>query len=274
MSEYTNSPVDDIVVVKAGTSVLSYQTVLEKELLYRPAFRNIGQEVTRLAQEDRHPIVVSSASISAGFAFTGQGSENDRSKMPVRELQRLSSLGHWHLMRTWNEAIKDQAVGSLLITEHELSVKEEREELLEVLNTMLQHKDIPIVNENDSITHEEITFGDNDILAAKLVGRMALSPLFGNNINLVLLTDRVGLCEYPDDESSRIPVVHDIKSVEEIAGNGGPSSRGGMKSKLKAAEIANEAGVDMYIAHGKMTDVLKRTFRGETGTYFPAKTTS
>lgn len=100
MSENIPDAINDIVVVKAGTSILSYQTVLNKEHLYHPAFRNIGQEVIHLAQEDRHPILVSSASISAGFAFAGKEAEHDRSKLSVRELQRLSSLGHWHLMRT------------------------------------------------------------------------------------------------------------------------------------------------------------------------------
>ncbi len=266
MSEINPEIIDDIVVVKAGTSILSYNTVLGKELLDPRAFKNIGEEVVSLSDENLHPIVVTSASIAGGLAFT------DLKERPesIPELQRLSSLGHRHLMNYWDRALPNKITGSLLITEHELADEGEREELLIVLHTMLGQGDIPVINENDAITHKEITFGDNDILAARLVGRIASSERFGDNISLVLLTDRVGLCEDPSDPTTLISQVDNVNDVMHLAGRAGPGSKGGMKSKLLAADILRSSGVDMYIADGTLPNVLERTFSGDTGTYFPA----
>lgn len=261
---------DNVVIAKGGTSVLTYKnSFFDKQYFDMNSFQNIAKEVSGLSDAGKHPAVVSSAGIVGGMLVSGTEKRPDpNTEMP--ELQRLSSLGTRHLLNTWDQSFKDKNIGGVFITSQELEHDEERNELMAVTHSMLRHGDVPIFNENDTITHAEISFGDNDILAARLAGKIATSELFGDNVSLVIFTDVDGVLEDPSNPKTRIELITDIDSYMPIAGDGGTYTKGGMKSKLEAAAIATAAGVDVWICNGRTENVLEKAFAGETGTYLPA----
>jgi glutamate 5-kinase len=192
------------------------------------------------------------------------------------ELQWLSCVGWPLILKEWAAALDGRTTGGILLTKSNLDLASSREEALRTVYTGLVREGRPIINENDAITHNEITFGDNDILAAILAARMVgHSALFGANIRVVILSDVNGVRKNRDDPSTRIHVINHIRNYEHLAGGvGSANATGGMASKFKAAEIVTEAGMHMYVAHGRTDGVLEDVLSGEsrtTGTEFLPK---
>ena len=130
---------------------------------------------------------------------------------------------------------------------------------------------VPIVNENDAITHDEIAFGDNDTLAARFAVKIKQSQLFGGEVALVILSDVDGVYENIADNSSLIREIKNVDSyahvVTGVVSDGGT---GGMQTKFNAARIACRHGVDVYISNGQTEDVIRKTLMGALGTRFVA----
>jgi glutamate 5-kinase len=189
----------------------------------------------------------------------------------MHELQRLASIGWRQILNAWDAALGQKTIGELLLTQKELGLKHEREEVLRVTHALLSHDDIAVANENDAITHEEIAFGDNDTLAAAFAAKLRHSSLFGNNVRLVLLSDIDGVYADVGEASSVISTIENITAHEHLAqGAINSSGTGGMITKFTAARIANENGIDMWIANGRVEDAIERTLKGELGTRFLA----
>ncbi|MDB5185276.1 MAG: glutamate 5-kinase [Candidatus Saccharibacteria bacterium] len=243
-----------VLVIKVGTS-----THMDSRALC-----SIGAQVAERNRQGLGTIIVSSGAIAAGMKATGV---TERSK-DMTELQRLASIGWRHNLNNWASVLGNITTGGMLVTRRELDLESERHELIEVTRTMLSHGDIVIANENDVISHEEIAFGGNDMLAATYAAKLAGSGLFAS-VGLILLSDIDGLYSDVNDATSVIRSVENVNDVMHFAGGAGSlNGIGGMKTKLQAAQIANDAGVTMWIANGRTDNVIEHALAGEIGTTF------
>ena len=230
-------------------------------------FERIGRQILNLKARGMHIVLVSSAAITAGMATAGLLTRPSRQTL-MPELQRLASIGWRQVLNAWSQALPGQIVGELLLTQHELQLNNERSELLRVTYALLGHGDIVIANENDAIAHEEIAVGDNDKLAALFATQLQRSKLYGN-VRLVLLSDVDGLYADKEDSGTLIRVVDDVSSQEHIAGDAGSANgTGGMKTKLAAANLANQSGMTMWIANGRTDNAIEQVLNGQIGTEF------
>lgn len=186
------------------------------------------------------------------------------------EKQALAAVGQGLLMRAYEESFGswDQPVAQILLTREDLSDRRRYLNARQTLLTLLRWGVVPVVNENDTVTVEEIRFGDNDTLSAR-VAAAASADL------LVLLSDVPGLftADPRQDPTARlIPVARPADMEAAKAGRpGSPLGTGGMQTKLEAARIASRCGIPMVLAGASVPGVLAGILAGEpVGTFFPA----
>jgi glutamate 5-kinase len=251
-----------IVVVKLGSSVVAdhageVRTELLEALCDAVAARySAGDDV----------IVVTSGAIARGMRLMG---------LPVRpsameELQAASAVGQGKLYRHYDELLQARGVRSaqVLLTFFDMSARTHYLNARHTLRKLLDWRVVPVINENDTTTTDEISFGDNDFLAAQV------AILIGAD-RLVLLTDTGGLytADPRDDPSARL--VEEVRDLDELDGydisvSSSPLGSGGMRSKVVAAEMATAAGIPVAIASGVERGEAERALAGEpAGTRFP-----
>lgn len=252
-------------IVKVGNGVLTEKGEDGSICFNEEAFREMGDEIS----EAGNTVLVSSVAITAGMMLTGmRGRPDPETEMP--ELQRMATIGWREVHNMWDRAITARATGALLLTRQELGIEDSRCEALHTIEALLRHGDVPVINENDGIAHDEIAFGSNDILAAHLAARMQESEMFGT-VRLYLLTDVDGVYKDKDDPDTRIPIIANTDEYRHLANDtDDPELKiGGMASKFDAADIAKAAGVDMWI-YNPADGQRDRALNGGIGTYFPA----
>ncbi|MBI5906904.1 hypothetical protein HY857_02510 [Candidatus Saccharibacteria bacterium] len=263
----------DNLIIKAGSDVLWGENG-QTQNSHRN-FQVIGKQLIDLPERKVNPldpIFVTSGGIRAGMSRVGlEDRPSKTTQMP--ELQRLACIGWLHLLSIWDRHLEERVIGGMLLTRRELDENtREREEALKTIYTMLYHGDLPIINENDAVTHEEIAFGDNDLLAASLGVAIKESSMFGRLVGLVVLSTSPGLCIDKRDPSTRVARVNDVDLVRHLVDDDSREiSNGGMNSKLAAAELLTNAGIDMWVANGWEEDAIQRAMNGEIGTHFVAK---
>ena len=249
------------VTVKVGTSTLAYPTGrlnirhVEELVKVLSDLKNAGHEV----------ILVSSGAIGMGIGKLGLTERP--TDMPTK--QAAAAVGQCELMYTYDKLFTDynHVVAQILLTGADFEHEQRRINLENTLFRLLELGSIPIINENDTIATEEISVGDNDTLGA-IVAKCVRSDL------LVILSDIDGLytADPRKDKNARfISQVDEITTeIEALAGGSGSSlGTGGMATKLHAAHIATEAGVDMVIANGARPAVLYDIVDGKrVGTRF------
>ena len=239
-----------LVVVKVGTRVLTRRDgSLDDERV-----KAIADQLAELRARGRRVVLVSSGAVAAGMGRL----EMDRRPSNVAELQAAAAVGQSRLIESYDRALAAHGLhaAQVLLTAEDL---QDRSRYLNVRNTLLalfRFGAIPIINENDTVSVDElqISFGDNDRLAA-LVTNLLRAPL------LVLLSDVEGLFDGdPADSGAQLlPVVTDLAGAQEtlVHDRSGQSlSTGGMASKLQAARIATSAGESVVIANGRRDNVL------------------
>ena len=186
--------------------------------------------------------------------------------------QACAAVGQCELMYTYDKLFSEynHTVAQILLTAPDLTVAERHEKFTATLNKLISFGVLPIINENDTVSTEEIEFGDNDTLAAKVAASASADVL-------VLLSDINGL--YSSDPKKN-PDAKLIESVYEIDtdimaladGAGSELGTGGMITKLRAAKIATESGTDMIIMNGNDPDLLYSVAESKAvGTRFYAK---
>lgn len=256
-----------IVVIKVGTSTLISRTDSGSYQLNAAAYNRVARQILELRRSGRDVVLVSSSAIGAGLAATNQAVRPSQHHMP--ELQRLASIGWRHVLNAWANALPGVVVGELLLTRNELHQDKESGEALRVLHALLEADDLPIINENDAITHEEIAFGDNDSLAAVVAVTVKKSPLFSDDISLVILTDVDGVFEDISDPSTLVSEITDIEQYVALAqGPGSENATGGMITKFAAASIARASGIETYIANSSVDTAISQVLAGSGGTRF------
>jgi glutamate 5-kinase len=247
------------IVVKIGSALLVDQRGLKTEWLDA-----LGADLAALAAGRRDLLVVSSGAIALGRRVL----DLPRGPLKLEESQAAAAIGQIALARAWSETLQRHGftAGQILLT---LGDTEERRRYLNArstIGTLLKLGAIPIINENDTVATSEIRYGDNDRLAARVASMMGADLL-------VLLSDVDGLYTAPpatNPDARFLPVVERVTpEIEAMAGSAGSElSRGGMKTKVEAAKIANAAGATMLIAHGHEDHPLRRVWDGARCTWF------
>lgn len=243
------------IVLKLGTSVLTKGTAR----LNRQRMLELVQQVSALHNDGRELIVVSSGAQTAGrerLEFPDLGKS-----VPAKQM--LSAVGQSHLMHVYQDLFEIFSinVAQILLTRDDLSHRVRYLNARDTLETLIEQKIIPVVNENDTIATEEIRVGDNDNLSA-LVASVVDADL------LIILTDQPGIFT---DDPRKNPEAALIQNVTQITDNlfqlaGGVGSSvgtGGMVTKIQAAQIASRSGIKTIIASGSEPQVLSRIASGE-----------
>ena len=249
------------IVIKVGSSLLVDS---ERGRLKQDWLAALAADIAQLHGQGRDMLVVSSGAIALGRAVLGLPS----GALRLEDSQAAAAVGQIALARTWSEVLGSYSItaGQVLVT---LQDTEERRRYLNARSTigkLLEWRAIPVINENDTVATNEIRYGDNDRLAAR-VATMASADL------LVLLSDVDGLYNAPpaDNADARfVPVVERITpAIEAMAGAAGSElSRGGMQTKIEAARIATQAGTHMLIASGRLAHPLSALAQGGRCTWF------
>lgn len=252
----------DLIIIKVGTNTLVDH---DYDALHHEVFARLGSEIRALQRQGYAVVLVSSGAISAGVLHDAKKREHVQD---VTELQRYAARGWDTVVQQWKAFLGEARVSSTLLTKRELHNDTMRAQICSVILCCLAHGDTFLVNENDTISNDEITFGDNDQLAAELGVALQKEANFAS-IKLVLLTNTNGLYADVHDESSRIATVRSVEDVaRHINDTHDAHSRGGMSSKLQAVARAREARIETYIANGRAARVLHDTLAGKAGTKF------
>jgi len=251
------------IVVKVGTSVLTGGT----RNLSLPHMVELVRQCAELHHQGHEVIICSSGAVAVGRARLGFP------KLPatVANKQMLAAVGQSRLMLTWERFFEIYSIhiGQILLTHGDVESRHRFLNAQDTMNTLLEHRIIPVINENDAVATDEIKIGDNDNLSA-------LVAILGNADLLIMLTDQPGLFTADPREHPDAQLIHEVDVIDEnlLALAGGSRSGlgvGGMATKLQAAAVARRAGVDAVIAAGTEPDVLTRIAGGEAlGTHFAA----
>lgn len=249
------------IVVKVGTSTLTHGTGrinirrIEKLCKILSDIKNAGNEL----------ILVSSGAIGMGVGKLNM--ETKPEDMPTK--QAAAAIGQCELMYLYDKLFREynHIVAQMLITGLDFSNEESHRNFQSTLNRLLELNAIPIINENDTIATQEISVGDNDTMGA-IVAINAGADL------LIILSDIDGLYTYDPHDNPDAQLIDTVFSITpeiaNLAGNKGSElATGGMITKIHAAEMSMEAGIDMIIANGSHPELLYKILDGEkVGTKF------
>ncbi len=225
------------------------------------AWQRMADEVAALRREKRQVVIVSSGAIALGVARLGL---TTRPK-DMAWLQAAAAAGQSTLMQRWDAAFEPRGIvaAQVLLTHADLADRARTNNARNALAALLEAGAVPVINENDAVSVEEIKFGDNDQLASMVV------PLAEADV-LLLLSDVEGLL---DDAGRRVRFVRSIaREAKQFAGASRSGvGTGGMISKLEAARRATLAGASVVIAPARQPGVLSAVLGGhDVGTLFPA----
>lgn len=211
--------------------------------------------------------------VSSGAIATGVGKLNLREKpRDIAGKQAMAAIGQCELMYLYDKefSLYNHTVAQILLTAPDLDSPDRHKKFENTIEKLLEYGALPIINENDTVATEEIEFGDNDTLAARVAASVSAELL-------VLMSDIDGLYTadpHKNPDASLIPAVYEIdEKIEAISGGAGSAlGTGGMATKIKAAKIAMTAGCDMIIANGSKPELLYNVIDGKDfGTRFYAK---
>ncbi len=257
----------NLIVVKIGTSSLTNN----KGEISSDKIKKHVHEIAELRKKGNGVIIVTSGSITAGYKSLGY---IERPKT-ITARQAAASVGQGLLIEEYTRYLLQKGfVGAqLLLTRRDFADKRCYQNAYNAMDVLLKRGAVPIVNENDTVSIEELQFGDNDMLSAQVAG------LVHANL-LIMLTDVDGLYSANPDKdlnARRITYVEKITpDIEAIAGSVGSAfGTGGMRSKIKAAKIASMAGVPVFICDHKEENVMIKALEKKAkGTYFEACNTN
>lgn len=247
-------------VIKVGTNALAR----EDDTLDVDRVAHLAEQLHRVRLTGRKVVLVSSGAVSAGMQLL------KLAKRPkdLPHLQAAAATGQAHLIHLYDDALRSYGyhAAQMLLTGNDFKHRNRYLNVRNTLNTLFEYPVIPIINENDTVSVEEIKFGDNDHLAA-MVCNLLVSPL------LVLLTSVDGL--YDGDPSSSearvIPLVDSWDDQLQKLAQPFKTSRGtgGMHSKLEAVRMATKVGENVILANGKTPSIIDRILAGDdVGTLF------
>jgi len=253
---------DKPIIIKIGSAVLTKsQGQIDENVI-----KNLCDNIAKLKAQNYSFAIVSSGAIQAGMEVVQQKNKS----LKLRKKQALAAIGQVHLMQIYKKYfLKHQIdIGQILLSHEDFK---HRNSFLNTRSTLKQLLDldiIPVINENDTVSTEEIQFGDND----------RLSVLIANAIEsdqVIFLSTTDGLMNFKN-KKEKIDCVDQIDdSIFAMAKGGNKMGSGGMGSKLIAIDTLNKAGKSAWLANGKEKNILNKLFNHTNiGTYFKARTTN
>ena len=247
-------------VVKVGSALLADSS--------SDIFQSLSQEIAALMKQDVEVVLVSSGAIALGLSQLGL--KKRPHTLPL--LQAAAATGQTSLMSKWQTHFEksDISLGQILLTHGDMRDRKRYLNAKFALEALLQKRVLPVVNENDTVSVEEIRFGDNDALAADVASLLSC-PL------LVLLTRAEGVMTEPPEESSSAQRIGEIQTPGDLSaynlGTANTLGTGGMQTKLIAANAAQQHGSATVIADGRKSGILSSILAGEDiGTFVPGPT--
>ena len=227
---------------------------------------SLVRQIRQLHEQGMQVLVVTSGAVHLGSGFLSQ--VRQRSELSAR--QAAAAIGQPSLMHRYVEALgREGLVGAqILLTTQDIQDRSRYLRIRNALQVLLSEGVVPIINENDTVSVEGVTFGENDRLAAVMAGALRVDLV-------IFLSDQPGLFTADprcDADAEFVPVVMPGDEIcQYAAGAGGTESRGGMGKKVEAAQLAVECGIPLVIANGEDPDIVVRIVAGEeVGTLFVA----
>lgn len=252
------------IVVKIGSSSLTN----DQGEIDQIKFQDHIEALSELRKRNHEVILVSSGAVAAGFKRLGYPAR----PLTTKGKQAAAAVGQGLLIESYIEKFSDFGIvpAQLLLTRNDFSNREQYRNAFATVEELLERGILPIINENDTVAVEELTFGDNDMLSALVSG-------FIHADQLIILTDVNGLY---DSNPNQNPHAKRLDYIEEITeemfdgarGTGSKVGTGGMKSKLLAAQTALSLGVPVFIGKGEGKEKLVNILAGQgDGTYIRGK---
>ncbi|HVK99578.1 MAG TPA: glutamate 5-kinase [Dongiaceae bacterium] len=242
-------------VVKIGSALLTNNG----QGLDHAAIAGWVEQLVTLQKSGIEIVLVSSGSVAEGMSRLGW---KTRPKA-MHELQAAAAVGQMGLVQTWETSFKTHGVhtAQILVTHDDLSDRKRYLNARTALSTLIELGVVPVVNENDTVVTDEIRFGDNDTLGA-LITNLVEADL------LVILTDQPGMFEAdprinPDAKLISRARAADPALLGMAGATGGALGRGGMATKVRAAQLASRSGAATLIVGGRLPAVLGRAYAGE-----------
>ncbi len=243
------------VVIKIGSALITNGG----RGLDRDIIATWAEQMAELRKQGVEVVLVSSGSIAEGISRLGMKARPHT----ISELQATAAVGQMGLVQAYEVCFQAHGIHSaqILLTHADLSNRKRYLNARTTLRTLLEYGTVPVVNENDSVSNEEIRFGDNDTLGA-LVANLIEADL------LIILTDQQGLYDSnPNDNPAAKLIERADANDPQLPGFAGPSSghlgRGGMQTKVSAAQLASRSATHTVIASGKVDGVISRIVKGE-----------
>ncbi len=257
------------IVFKFGTNVLRNE---EKEISLSRIYSFI-EEISKLQKKGKEIIIVTSGAVGLGSKQLGVDSSESLSVK-----QACAAVGQCQLMNIYEDGFNKYSINTaqILLTEDDFSNRIKYLSLSNVLNTLLDMKVIPIINQNDTVSTVELEEAGNPLYGVSFSDNDKLSALVASKLDadlLIILSDIDGLYDDNPKENPNAKLIYEVKEVtekiEKYAHSASKGGRGGMKTKLEAAKVVTHSGGFVVIANGKSPQIIKRLFEGEKlGTKF------
>ncbi len=252
------------IVIKIGSSSLTYENG-------KPNLRKIeklARVISDLKNGGREVILVSSGAVAVGVGRLGLKER----PTTTRAKQAAAAIGQCDLMSIYDRFFSEYGyvTAQILITRDVVDNAERRNNVINTIEALLEMNAVPVINENDSVSYEEILFGDNDNLSA------IVADLAGAD-TLVILTDIDGLYDSNPKENEEARLIGYVKEITEdmmslAGGSGSNRGTGGMHTKLEAARFATKRGISVVVMSGDNPERLYDLFDGHSvGTFFEGR---
>lgn len=241
-------------VIKIGSSLLTNST----GGINKSTLKNVVQDIVWLLKKNKEVVVVSSGAIALG-----RGKLKLKDELTLNESQAVAARGQIELMIAWKNEFKKHKleVAQILLSPSDAENKKSSKNAIATIKNLINLKCVPIINENDTTSSDEIKFGDNDILASKIAKLIKAD-------HLILLSNVDGLYKEPPRDNKNDDLVLEVKSInktiKDMAGNASKLGKGGMVSKIKAAEICMNSKCSVIITSGLKKDPIKSLARQTT----------
>ena len=248
------------IVVKIGSSLLT----ANGQGLDLNAISHWANQIADLHKAGHEIILVSSGAVAEGMVRMKLSSR----PTDLPSLQACAAIGQMGLIQTWSSVLEKHGIqtAQILLTHDDLADRRRYLNSCDALQHLIDWQVVPVINENDTVSTDEIRFGDNDTLAAMVAGQVHADLL-------IILTDQQGMFDSDPRSNPEAKLLSTVRALDdslfEMAGGGGVLGRGGMVTKVRAARLAARSGCPTLIASGDSDNVLSRLMSGEMlGTLF------
>ena len=257
-----------IIVIKIGSMLVRGDTI---DSVNQEWINSLASDVNNFINMGKRLVIVSSGGVALGRKALGISPDISPNKIPLAKKQAASAVGQYHVFNAYHKAFQKLGItaAQVLLTISETENRRMNLNARETLYTLLENNIIPVINENDVVSTEEIRFGDNDRLAVRVAQMIQADTVILFSTIDGLYTDNPQM----NDNAEHIPVIeslgdeHTKMAGEALSG----LSTGGMKSKIEAAQNATQSGIDLIITDGQEDNPLTKLLDNKRASIFLAQ---